>query len=137
MEISNFSRLAQAIAWMTIATIAYLTLAHVGLVYSIYFKLSPWLLNIGMKQFAAIEHVVAFALLGAIFCCAYPKRVLMICFIVFGSAIALEVMQTMTPDRHGTLIDALQKISGGAFGILAAKAALNFWRQRKPAQKTT
>ena len=133
MEISNFSRLAQAIAWMTIATIAYLTLAHVGLVYSIYFKLSPWLLNIGIKKYAAIEHFVAFAMLGALFCCAYPNRIFIVCFIVCGSAIGLEFMQTMTPDRHGTLVDALQKISGGLFGILTAKAALNF-RQSKPGQ---
>ena len=126
-------RLAQVIAWAAIAVIAYFTLAHVGLIYSIYFKLSPLLLNIGIRKYAAVEHFVAFAVLGALFCCAYPKRVWMICFIVFGSAIALELFQTMTPDRHGT--DALQKISGGAFEISAAKAILNSRHQRRPTQK--
>jgi VanZ family protein len=93
------------------------------------------LLNIGIRKYAAVEHFVAFAVLGALFCCAYPKRVWMICFIVFGSAIALELFQTMTPDRHGTVVDALQKISGGAFGIFAAKATLNSGHQRKRRQK--
>src|SRR6185312_2807987 len=123
-------RMAQVIAWSAIAVIAYLTLAHVGLIYSIYFKLSPLLLNIGVRKYAAVGHFVAFALLGTLFCCAYPKRVLMVCFVVFGSAIALELMQTMTPDRHGTLVDAVQKVAGGAFGIVAGRAVLIFGRAK-------
>jgi hypothetical protein len=58
----------------------------------------------------------------------------MVCCVVFGSAITLELMQTLTPDRHGTLLDALEKIAGGACGILIAKAVLNFWNQRRPVQ---
>ena len=29
-----------------------------------------------------------------------------------------------TPDRHGTLFDASEKVVGGAFGIVAAQAFL-------------
>ena len=58
----------------------------------------------------------------------------MVCCVVLGSAIALELMQTLTPDRHGTLLDAAEKIAGGACGILTAKALLNFWNQRRPFQ---
>jgi hypothetical protein len=38
----------------------------------------------------------------------------------------LEYLQTLTPDRHGTLVDAFEKIGGGAFGICAAKITLYF-----------
>ena len=129
----KFTRSAQFAAWASISLISYLTLAHVGLVYSVYFKLSPLLLNIGMKKYVVVEHFAAFTLFGALFCSTYPKRTLMVFFVVFGSAIALELMQTLTPDRHATFVDAIEKLAGGACGIFVTKAALNFW-QRPPVQ---
>jgi VanZ family protein len=130
----SFSRLAQLMAWASMAFIAYATLTRVGFVYAIYYKLAPFLMHIGIRKYAAIEHFVAFAVFGALFSIAYPKRVVTICCVVFGAAIVLELAQTMTPDRHGTVIDAIQKVSGGAFGILAAKLSLYFWHRRHPGQ---
>jgi hypothetical protein len=130
----DFSRLAQLTAFASIAFIAYATLTRVGFVYSIYYKLAPILMHIGMRKYAAVEHFVAFAVFGALFSIAYPKRVATICCVVFGAAIALELAQTITPDRHGTVIDAIQKVSGGAFGILAAKFAIYFWHLKQLAQ---
>jgi VanZ family protein len=115
---------------MSIGLIAYLTLAHVGLVYLIYFRLAPWL-NVGIGKYVAIEHFVAFAFFGALCCLAYPKRILMICLIVFGSAIVLELLQTLTPDRHGTLLDAIEKIAGGACGILFTKTMLTLLQRNR------
>jgi VanZ family protein len=132
MEQSNFSRVAQLVAWASIALIAYATLTRIGFVYSIYFRLSPYLMHIGLRKFAAVEHFVAFAVFGALFSIAYPRHVVAICCFVFGAAIALELAQTMTPDRHGAVIDAIQKVAGGAFGILATKAAIYFWHLRRP-----
>jgi VanZ family protein len=113
-------------AWASIAILAYVTLTHVGFVYSIYFKLSPFLMHLSMKTYAHFEHVIAFAVFGALFAFAYPKRVVFVCCVVLISAITLEYLQTLTPDRHGTLKDALEKIVGGAFGISVARAALYF-----------
>jgi VanZ family protein len=106
-------------AWACVAVLAYATLAHVGFVYSIYFKLAPFLKQVEMRTYAHFEHVIAFAIFGAIFAFAYPKRVIFACCIVFLSAVILEYLQTLTPDRHGTLIDAFEKIVGGALGIFA------------------
>jgi hypothetical protein len=109
-------------AWASVAILAYATLTHVGFVYSIYFKLSPFLMHMSVRTFGHFEHVIAFA-----------KRVVFVWCVVLISAFALEYLQTLTPDRHGTLIDALEKIVGGAFGICAARAALYFWsRSRSP-----
>ena len=130
----NFSRLAQLFAWVSIAFIGYATLTHVGFVYSIYFKLAPHLMHIAMRKYAAVEHFVAFAVFGALFSVAYPRRVVMVCCVVFGAAVALEVAQTNTPDRHGTVIDAIQKVAGGAFGILTAKYAIRLWHLRQLSQ---
>jgi VanZ family protein len=124
---TRFTRLAMAAAWIAVIAIAYATLTHVGFVYSIYFKLSPFLMQPAMRTYAHFEHVIAFAVLGALFGFAYPRRLILVCGIVFGAAALLEILQTMTPDRHGTLIDALEKMAGGAAGILFARIARRLW----------
>ena len=64
--------LAIAAAWIAVIAVAYATLTHVGFVYGIYFKLSPFLLRPAMQTYAHFEHVIAFAVLGALFGFAYP-----------------------------------------------------------------
>jgi hypothetical protein len=112
------TRLALVAAWIAIIAVAYATLTRVGFVYSIYFKLAPLLMRPEMRTYAHFAHIVAFALLGALFTFAYPKRILLVGCIVPGGAALLEIAQTLTPDRHGTWIDALEKIAGGAAGIM-------------------
>ena len=128
----RITRLAMAAAWIAVITIAYATLTHVGFVYAIYFKLSPYLMRPAMQTYAHFEHVIAFAILGALFGFAYPRHLLLVCGIVFGAAALLEILQTMTPDRHGTLIDALEKMAGGAAGIIFARIARRLWSAREP-----
>lgn len=123
-----FQKFAIIVAWASILTIAFATLTHVGFVYSIYYKLAPYLTRPGMRNFAHFEHLIAFAVFGALFAFAYPKRVVFVCSLVFTSAIALEYLQTLTPDRHGTLIDAFEKVVGGALGIFVTQGI--FWFAR-------
>ena len=127
----SITRLAIAAAWIAIIAIAYATLTHVGFVYAIYFKLSPYLMRPAMQTYAHFEHVIAFAFLGALFGFAYPRRLILVCCIVFGAAALLEILQTMTPDRHGTLIDALEKMAGGAAGIMFARTVQHLRGKRK------
>jgi VanZ family protein len=126
-----FQKLVIIAAWASILALAFATLTHVGFVYSIYYKLAPLLMRPGMKLYVHSEHVIAFAVFGALFAFAYPRRLIFVCSIVFISAVALEYLQTMTPDRHGTLMDAFEKVVGGAFGIFAAHAILWFGRSRR------
>jgi VanZ family protein len=111
-------------AWASIAVLAYATPTHIGFVYSIYFKLSPFLMQANIRTYAHFEQVIVFALFGALFAFAHPKRIIFVCCVVFISAVTLEYLQTLTPDRHGTLIDASEKIVGGALGIFASRAIL-------------
>ena len=122
----NISKLITAAAWISIAVIAYATLTRVGFVYSIYFRLSPILMWPEMRNYAHFEHVICFLLVGVLFGFAYPRRTVLVCCIIFGAAIFLEILQTLTPDRHGTLIDALEKMAGGAAGIFLARGVLQF-----------
>src|SRR5215203_3042413 len=122
----HISRLVMAAAWIAVIAIAYATLTHVSFVYAIYFKLSPFLMRPAMQTYAHFEHVIAFAFLGALFGFAYPRRLIVVCSIVFGAAALLEILQTMTPDRHGTFVDAFEKMAGGALGIALARAIVRF-----------
>lgn len=119
------------LAWASIGLIAYATLTRIGFVYAIYFKLAPVLLRPEMKIYTHFEHVIAFAVLGALFCFAYPRHTGLVCILVFGSAALLEYLQTLTPDRHGTLVDAVEKITGGAAGIALAKLTLAIAQKRQ------
>jgi VanZ family protein len=118
-------------AWTLVVVLAYGTLTNVQFVYAIYYKLAPFLTGPVMTNYAHFEHVLGFAVFGAMFALAYPKRVFFVCCIVFIGAIILEYLQTFTPDRHGTLIDASEKIVGGALGIFAGRGMLLLRRTRK------
>jgi VanZ family protein len=69
-----------------------------------------------------LEHFAAFALLGLAFGLAYPHRLPLVLAIVLGSAIGLEALQLLTPDRHGRVLDAFVKAVGGVCGIGAGQA---------------
>jgi len=124
MGTKNIFKMIEMAAWTSIIFITYATLAHVGFVYSIYYKLAPILLRPEIRTYAHFEHVIAFAVVGALFNLAYPRRTILVCCIVFGGAALLESLQLLTPDRHGTLMDASEKMAGGAVGIFLAKAIL-------------
>jgi hypothetical protein len=127
----QFTWLARLSAAALIGMIAYLTLARVGLVYSIYYRLAPWLFYIEISKYVAIEHFVAFAFFGALCWLAYPKHISLVLVLVFGSAISLELLQSLTPDRHGTLLDAVEKVAGGACGVLVSRTIGTFWQQAR------
>ena len=122
---------AIAAAWIAIIATGYATLTHVGFVYAIYFNLAPYLMWPAMQTYAHFEHVIAFAFVGALFGFAYPKRLILAFCIVISAAVLLEILQTLTPDRHGTLMDALEKVAGGAAGILIARAVQNLRTKRE------
>jgi VanZ family protein len=113
-----FQRCCAALAWVSLAIIAYVTLG-------------PLQQRPHAFSSAALERLVAFALLGFMFLIAHPRRPALVCTIVLGSAGLLEFLQTLTPDRHGRLIDAFEKILGGSVGMLAASVVLYVLRNGK------
>jgi VanZ family protein len=77
-----------------------------------------------------LEHFSAFLVLGLVFALAYPDRPMRAILIVVGSAILFEILQLLTPDRHGRLVDAMTKVTGAAAGIMLARLMLNSWQAR-------
>ncbi|WP_426442371.1 VanZ family protein [Bradyrhizobium genosp. P] len=104
-------KLLSVAAWALLAFIVYITI-------------SPLVDRPRLTSSASFEHVAAFAALGALFFLAYPRHIVLVCLIVIGSAVLLERMQLLTPDRHARLHDAIEKIAGGAAGMVAAQMVL-------------
>jgi VanZ family protein len=98
------------------------------LAFIIYATVSPLQDRPTLSGSADLEHIGAFAVLGGLFCLVYPRHIVLVCLIVLGSAALLEVLQLLTPDRHGRPLDAIEKIVGGAVGIVAGRAILTFKR---------
>jgi uncharacterized membrane protein HdeD (DUF308 family) len=104
-------------AWTALCLVAYVTLSPIGQRPTL---LASW----------NIEHLAVFAVLGGLFCLAYPRSTRAVLIIVLGGAALLEILQLFTPDRHARTLDALQKIAGGCVGIFAGRAILHFDRVR-------
>lgn len=77
-----------------------------------------------------IERFAAFAAVGFAFALAYPRQFRLAALIVIGAALLLEVMQILSPSRHGRFADALVKVVGGAGGLAVGWALLWWERQR-------
>lgn len=108
-----FQRAVLIAAWIFAVFLAYATLCPIGH--------RPVLTTVSSR-----EHLAAFAVFGALFCLAYPRRTIVVLIFVLTTAGLLEAMQLFTPDRHAQALEALQKIAGGAAGVFAGRAILYF-----------
>jgi hypothetical protein len=104
-------RLLPILAWLSLAAIAFVTLAPIGL--------RP---NSGYSP--NFERFVAYCVVGMLFALAYPRRLWLIIAIVLGAAVTLEALQLVSVSRHGRLFDLGVKLAGGGLGI-AIGAAFN------------
>jgi apolipoprotein N-acyltransferase len=91
------------LAWASLAFIVFVTLSPIGL--------RPHFAPVSLERFSA------FAGTGLLFGLAYPRQFWLVATLVLGAAVLLELMQHLTPDRHGQESDAVVKFLGGAFGL--------------------
>lgn len=98
-----------------------ISLALIALV--IFATLSPLGLRPHMGG-ATVERFGAFGLIGLALGMAFPRRFWLVLGIVMLTAVGLELLQLLTPDRHGRLIDAWVKLAGGVSGVCASWLAL-------------
>lgn len=107
------SQLIAITAWACLAFIAYATL-------------SPIHNRPALPTTIGLERLAAFAIVGVLFCLAYPRQFVLVCLLALGSAVLLEFAQQLTPDRHGRIQDAIIKLAGGVLGIGMGRAVLYF-----------
>ena len=122
-------------AWASLAAVVYATLSKLELIYRLYYLLAPFLNYPSMRTYATIEHLVAYGVVGMLFCALYPRSLLRVCFFLFLFIVGLEVLQTFTPDRHGSSRDAIEKMIGAVTGAVLMTAALR-WKRTKRVRPT-
>ena len=101
--LAMIQKVSMVAGWLALAFIVYATLSPI--------EARPVLAGL---QF---EHFAAFSLTGLAFGLAYPNRMFLVVSIILGSAIGLEALQLLTPDRHARILDAMVKAAGGISGI--------------------
>ena len=107
-----FRKILSFAAWACLAFIVYATLSPL--------HWRPGLTVDEPFSIVVFEHVTAYVLLGFLFCLSYPYRYGLVCLLVLGGAVLLEMLQIFVPDRDARIWDAFQKLAGGGIGILAA-----------------
>ncbi len=80
------------------------------------FTLSPIQMRPGDIITPDVDRAMAFFLLSALFATTFPKRILLVAALTVMAAGGLELMQHLSPTRHGELSDALFKATGGLLG---------------------
>ncbi len=103
-----FRKIVIILAWSMLLAIAFATLSPLDL--------RPHVGNVSGERFWA------FAAVAFLFGVAYPRHLLWVTIMVGGAAIGLEVLQHLTPDRHGRIPDALIKLAGALSGAGLAYA---------------
>src|ERR1700744_3418455 len=68
-----------------------------------------------------LERLVAYAALGTLFMAAYPRHFVKLAVLLAVAAAGLEAMQHLTPDRHGHVPDAMEKIVGAWAGCAVVR----------------
>ncbi|MET4374920.1 hypothetical protein ACVW1A_007110 [Bradyrhizobium sp. LB1.3] len=108
-------KLIAVLAWVALGLIVVVTLSRIGL--------RPETGSVRLERF------VAYGLLGALFVAAYPRHFALVMSFILAVAISLELLQHLTPDRHGHITDAMQKIGGGVAGCSIVRL-VQVWRER-------
>lgn len=65
----------------------------------------------------SFDRIVAFIVLGILFCLGYRSRWPFALAIVLVAAVGFEAIQLLTPDRHARFEDAMVKAVGGIIGV--------------------
>jgi hypothetical protein len=87
-DVRMIQKLIAISAWVILAFIAYATI-------------SPIQDRPTLPTSSNFEHVAAFAVLGGLFCLAYPRQIILVCLVIVGSAVLLELIRPLprTPAR--------------------------------------
>lgn len=101
-------------AWLTLAALLVVTISPIGM-------------RPHIPGFVNGERFLMLLVIGLLFCLAYPKRWATVLIMLIVAAGLFELMQRLTPDRHGEFSDFLVKSCGAIVGVALGKIIL-FWK---------
>ena len=68
-----------------------------------------------------VERALALLIIGFVFALAYPRHIWIVALIVLGSTALLELLQLVSPSRHGRVVDVAVKLLGGGIGLAGGR----------------
>ena len=92
------------LAWLLLAGLIFVTLSPINLR-----PISPLPTQ--------VERALALLIVGFVFAVAYPRHIWIVALIVLGSTALLELLQLVSPSRHGRLVDVAVKLVGAGIGL--------------------
>jgi hypothetical protein len=101
----TLSTALRALAWLLLAGLIFVTLSPINLR-----PISPLPTQ--------IERAMALMVVGFVFALAYPRRLVLVAALVLGATAFLELLQLLTPSRHGGWSDVAVKLLGGSIGLV-------------------
>ncbi|GGE17945.1 hypothetical protein GCM10011390_41420 [Aureimonas endophytica] len=107
----RLAHLSKLVAWGMIAAIVFVTVCPIGL-------------RPPTETTVNLDRALAFALLGAAFALAYPKRGLALLILLPLAAFGIETLQYLSASRHPQLADASYKALGAAIGVCLGRLTL-------------
>lgn len=114
----NYKYAPMIVAWLVLAALVIATLGPVGIRPS---------LGLPLK----VERFLGFAIVGALFTWAYPKRWIAILVLASALAIGLEALQLVVPTRDASPIDAIVKVAGAVAGVIGVRLL----QRKRPGQQ--
>lgn len=118
----TFRSLLRAAAWAALLVLVFVTVSPIG-----------WRPHTVTD--VSLDRAGAFALAGAIFAIAYPRRWISLALFLVAAAMFIEMMQWLSPTRHAEISDAVVKSIGSLVGLSLGKLALvarRRWRAEAP-----
>jgi VanZ family protein len=111
----TITTLLRVIAWLLLAGLIFATLSPIDLR-----PVTPLPVQ--------LERSLAVAVIGFVFAIAYPRHIWLAAALVLGAIVLLEMLQLVTPTRHGRITDAAVKVAGACVGLLAGwLISTRFW----------
>lgn len=81
------------------------------------------------------DRALAYAAIGFLLILSFPRRPLQVMVAVLLMIGGLEVAQELRPDRHGRLLDVIEKSAGAGVGFAAASGMM--WAMRRTRRPTS
>lgn len=69
---------------------------------------------------------MAFAVVGLLLSCHYPRYAMLMFGAVIAGAANLKLLQVFTQDWHAKMVDALWKMLGGVLGVVIGNVIVSF-----------
>ena len=77
------------------------------------------------------DRALAYLVISFLLVLSFPRRPLLVLAVILAVIVGLEAAQQLRPDRHGRLIDVIEKSLGAGAGALLAVGTLWAMRRRR------